>query len=427
MQARISRRTATAAMLASLGLAVLRPAPALAQPRIAPELAARLTPQQLAAYQAHLAARAAFDRQLEMYWAMIEERKDFRRRKRVANQAMVAADFVAEQPPKYAGPPLPPDVAKIIDSLATPGTEPERQMASVADFLAAAREQFGFAPTLTTERDFKRRYAMESLRLGLSKLQVVRVYALETGGDGTFDMQAGFHPVTRQGKPISSALGYAQLLGANSVSELVKYGGLFAERLEAGAASPGVAPQQAQAWAEKAQIVRRMWAQARTVPNEWSQHEKLALTPVGHGIHTLNLDADVGPWLQALKLRGIVDTAAKETGRTNLTGGQLELMNLAGPRSGLDMMDPVGSQMPTANFFQSRGYYRNTIVREKTGAELLRALDERMDGNIKKPGAIEFLAVFDEVAAGRASAGDRGALRGAQADQGPSMFDQNQR
>jgi hypothetical protein len=52
----------------------------------------------------------------------------------------------------------------------------------------------------------------------------VRIYALETGGQGTYDMQSGFNPITKTGRPISSALGYAQLLHANSTSELVKHG-----------------------------------------------------------------------------------------------------------------------------------------------------------------------------------------------------------
>ena len=73
-------------------------------------------------------------------------------------------------------------------------------------------------------------------------------------------------------------------------------------------------------------------------------------------------------------------------------------MNLAGPRTGLEMMTPVGRNMPTANFFSEGGYYRNTIVRDKTAAELLAALNDRMEVNVKKPGAIEFAQIFDEVA-----------------------------
>jgi hypothetical protein len=36
-------------------------------------------------------------------------------------------------------------------------------------------------------------------------------------------------------------------------------------------------------------------------------------------------------------------------------------------------------------------------VREKTAAELLKALDQRMEVNVKKPGAVEFGQVFDEL------------------------------
>jgi hypothetical protein len=120
-------------------------------------------------------------------------------------------------------------------------------------------------------------------------------------------------------------------------------------------------------------------------------------TPPGLGIHALNLDADVGPWLQVLKLKALKDEAAA-AGRASLAGSEIELMNLAGPRTGLEMMMPVAHNMPTANFFSEGGYYRNTIVREKTAAELLAALNDRMEVNIKKPGAVEFAQIFDEVA-----------------------------
>jgi hypothetical protein len=136
---------------------------------------------------------------------------------------------------------------------------------------------------------------------------------------------------------------------------------------------------------------------ARSIPNEWSHHVRFGGTPQGLGIHTLNLDADVGPWLQVLKLKGLKDLA-NDNGRPKLSGGEIELMNLAGPRTGLEMLTPVAANMPTANFFSEGGYYRNTIVREKTALELLRALEQRMDVNIKKAGAVEFAEVFDEVA-----------------------------
>jgi hypothetical protein len=362
------------------------------------EVTARLTPEQLETYRTFLRARAAFDRRTDMYWALIEERKDHRRRRRAANQPFVPADFVTEHPPKYSGPTLPPDIQRIVAEVRPP--EPERQLPVVADYLAAAREAFGFVPTPpASERAFKRAYAIEALSHGLTKSQVVRVYALETGGDGTYDMQAGFHPVTRQGRAISSALGYAQLLHANSVSELVKHGDAFMQRLSLMSVASGIGAERSAALRAKVDVIRRMLQVARSVPNQWAEHVRLAGSERGMGIHTLNLDADVGPWLQTLKLRDVALFAAREGGRTSLTGGELEIMNLAGPRNGLDMLEPVGGAMPTANFFSQGGYSRNSIVRERTGAELLRALDERMDINIRRPGAVEFAAVFDEVAA----------------------------
>jgi hypothetical protein len=210
-------------------------------------------------------------------------------------------------------------------------------------------------------------------------------------------MQSGFNPITRQGKPLSSALGYAQLLHANSTSELVKHGERFARRLLAMAAVPGTPPERAEALKAKAAIVRRMLREARSIPNEWGHHVRFAGTPAGLGIHALNLDAEVGPWLQVLKLKGLKDDAAA-AGRPVLAGAEIELMNLAGPRTGLEMMMPVAQNMPTSNFFSEGGYYRNTVVREKTAAELLKALIDRMEVNVKKPGAVEFAQIFDEVA-----------------------------
>jgi hypothetical protein len=359
------------------------------------DLADKLTPVQLAAYEAYRTARDKFEHQLKYYWRRVEAKRDARRAKRMLAQEYEAQDYIAQQPPKFAGPELPSDVAKIVEEVA-PAT-PQRPMATVAEFLQSAKAQYGFVPTLTTEREFKRRYAEEALAVGLTKDQVVRIYALETGGQGTYDMQSGINPISKQGRPISSALGYAQLLHANSTSELVKHGERFARRLLAMAALPGTPPDRARALTAKAAIVRHMHKVARSIPNEWSHHMRFAGTPVGLGIHALNLDADVGPWLQVLKLKGLKDDAAA-AGRDSLSGSQIELMNLAGPRTGLEMLLPVAQNMPTSNFFSAGGYYRNTIVRDRTAAELIRALDERMEVNLKKPGAVEFAQIFDEAA-----------------------------
>ncbi|MEZ5818531.1 MAG: hypothetical protein R3D44_15740 [Hyphomicrobiaceae bacterium] len=370
--------------------------------RIGEELASRLTPSQTRAYVLHLRARAQHDRDVDAYWDVIEDLKAKRRQKRSVGQPFSADDFVPVQPPKYAGPSMPQDVAKIIASQHR-SQQPE-PMADVQDFLKHARAAYSFVPERTSEAEFKRRYAEEALALGLSKDQVVRVYALETGGRGTYDMQAGIDPESKKGRPISSALGYAQLLGANSVDELVKHGDSFIARLRSAAAVSSGARRKA--LFDKIAAVRRMLRAARGVPNRWSAHVDFSRTPKGLGIHALNLDGDIGPWLQTIKLRGIRDFAER-AGRPRLSGAEIELMNLAGPQTGLDMMGAVGLKMPTANFFAQRAYNRNPIVKDRTSAELLAALEERMNQNLRKAGAIEFARAFDVALARRSRAAGR--------------------
>ena len=118
------------------------------------DLAEKLTPAQLTAYEAYRAARDPFERQFKSYWHRVEAKRDARKAKRMLGQEYEAEDYVATQPPKYAGPELAPDIAKIVAEVKPP--VPERPLATVADFLANAKEHYGFVPTPTTEREFKR-------------------------------------------------------------------------------------------------------------------------------------------------------------------------------------------------------------------------------------------------------------------------------
>ncbi|MGD9828505.1 MAG: hypothetical protein AB7E70_15715 [Hyphomicrobiaceae bacterium] len=354
----------------------------------------RMTPEQRGVYERYRAARRDYSQQLEAYWRVVYERRDGRRRKRRSGTPFVAEDYVHTHPPAYRGPSLRKDIVEMLKVLRKPVET--RPIPSVADFLASAKHFYKFVPERTSEPEFKRRYAQEALAAGLRKDQVLRVYALETGGQGTADMQAGINPISGKGRPISTALGYAQLLHANSVNELVKNGDEFVRRLQRMATWRGTPPWRVRALRQKAVVVREMTRAAKKVPNTWSAHMAFAATPRGLGIHALNLDADIGPWLQVIKLASLKTTAEK-AGRPRLSGAEIELMNLAGPGTGLEMMTPIGSRMPTANFFSRTGYERNPIVHKRTSLELLRKLDERMDVQLKKPGAVEFARIFDEV------------------------------
>ena len=101
-----------------------------------------------------------------------------------------------------------------------------------------------------------------------------------------------------------------------------------------------------------------MIAFARSVPGAWGQHEILANTEKGLGVHALNLDLDVGPLLQTQKLLDSIVFARRKGVVRTLSAAELEMMNLTGDGNGFDMVTmPLSwrDKVPTANFFQPSG------------------------------------------------------------------------
>lgn len=400
MAARLALRSLLIALAASALAFWAVPAGALSTV----DFLASLSSEEAEEFRTWRAAKRDFDQKLDAYWDEVDAKRQARKQKRAAKATFTRDDYVMKQPPTYAGPKLAPALAKKYETFLAEqekaDPQPRKELETVADYLAAAKSVYDFVPERLPEKEFKRRYAMEAHRLGVSKDQVVRIYALETGGIGTYDMQAGIHPIKKTGRAISSALGYAQLLDANSVNELHKSGADFLKRLNASAKLPGLAAERAAALSRKIGCVKKMYANVRAQPFEWSAQQVYAKTPAGMGVHALNIDGDIGPMLQAVKLRGLRDVAEK-AGRASLSGGEMELMNLAGPATGLEMMDPAGAKAPTTNFFARRSYYVNKMVIGLTGEGLLAELNRRMDEAVKTPGSIEFAAAFDSVAQGR--------------------------
>jgi hypothetical protein len=363
---------------------------------------ARLSPGQQATLKAYESARAAYARRLDVYWRVAELKRRKRKAKIAAGKSVTVEDYVKEQPPVYNGPKRPDEIMALLPKPPKPPVEAHAPIPVLADFLREADAVYGFRPERVSEDDFMISYAAEAIRLGLTRDQVVRLYALETGGMGTQDLQSGFNPKT--GHAASTALGYAQLLAANSIERVRKEGPEFAARLDRLAEVPNVSSSTAQALRYKAACVRRMIVDARKIPESWPAHEAYAKTANGLGMHALNLDGNVGPWMQVVKLRSIMEYASKK-GFHHLNGAQLELMNLAGPGSGLEMLQSPGRDVPTSNFFERGGYGRNPVVHDKTGAQLLARLDEIMDRNVQKPGAQQFAKIFDGVARRMAAGG----------------------
>ena len=100
-----------------------------------------------------------------------------------------------------------------------------------------------------------------------------------------------------------------------------------------------------------------MVAFARTVPNDWNAHGRLAGTPKGIGVHALNLDIDVGPLLQTRKLTTSVEFAKRKGYAKPLTAAELEMMNLTGDGNGYDMVTmpaALREKVPTIELLPAR-------------------------------------------------------------------------
>ena len=368
-------------------------------PAAADAMAQAVSPQAIAEYRRklkeYLEARAAFDGEASAYWNSIAEKRRGRNAKRRERQTIALDDYVLTQPPVYAGPRRPVNPSPEAEEPREP--RERKRIPVVADLLKASAEHFQFAPQRPAgELEFKRAYARVASAAGLTREQAVRVYSFETGGTGNHDMQSGLSASRPGSRAISTAIGYNQLLTSNSVELMAEQGQEIVKALTAKATLLSGQPRQAMD--HKIAVLKRMVALARSVPDEWAQHEKLGNTPQGWAIHAMVLDIDVGPLLQTHKLLTSVIFARAKGFMRPLTAAELEMMNLTGDGTGLDMVtmpQPMREQVPTSNFFQRAGYERNPVaIRNNTVAKLLAVTDARMDSNSNLAGARELAAAF---------------------------------
>ncbi|MGF6308495.1 hypothetical protein ABIB82_003400 [Bradyrhizobium sp. i1.8.4] len=358
---------------------------------------AQASPQAIMEYrrklQEYQEARDAFEQDASAYWSAIADKRRGRNAKRRDRVQISLDDYVLQQPPVYEGPKRPVNPAPEEEGGKPP--RPPKTIPVVSDLVRAAAEQFQFTPQRpASEVEFKRAYARYARAAGLTPEQAVRVYSFETGGTGNYDVQAG---IEHGGKrAISTAMGYNQLLTTNTVELLAEQGHEFVRDLTARvAATQGPARK---AMEHKLAVLKKMVAFTLTVPDDWSAHQRLADTPQGWACHAMVLDIDVGPMLQTHKLLTSVIFAHNKGYTRPLTAAELEMMNLTGDGTGLDMVtmpQAMREQVPTSNFFQRSGYERNPVaIRHNTVARLLAITNERMDFNSNKPGARELAAAF---------------------------------
>ena len=358
---------------------------------LATPLLVKTRPAQAVSWAEYLAARAAFKAEVEGYWTSIADKRRGRNAKRREHREITLDDYVLTQPPVYHGPPRPPGPPPEPIPEVTPRVT--KPVPVVSDLLAAASQVYQWTPQQpANEMEFKRAYALYAISAGLTAQQAVRVYAFETGGNGTHASQSGF----RNGHAISTAIGYNQLLTTNTVELIAEQGDEFVKQLKAKAAALNGPARAAMEY--KISVLKKMVALATSIPDEWSQHEKMGDTAEGWAMHAMVLDIDVGPMLQTHKLLTSVIFAREKGYKKPLTAAELEMMNLTGDGTGLDMVTmplAMREQVPTSNFFVRHGYERNPVaIRNNTVAKLLAVTDRWMDEHCSLPGAKELAAAF---------------------------------
>jgi hypothetical protein len=359
-----------------------------------PNVAAADYARRLAQYTA---ARQVFEETAVAYWNAIADKRRARNLKRRNNELIGLDDYVLTQPPVYSGPPAP------IDPSAPVGVRPvpHRKYVPVAtDFRRSAAEHFRFTPRQPrSEAEFKQAYAAAAAAAGLTLEQVVRIYAFESGGNGRYDVQAGLERNRPGARAIYTAFGYNQLVGATSIELLAEKGDRFVDTLRAKA--EGLVGAARASLCIRLSALKRMIAFARTVPDQWREHEKLAETPRGIGIHAVLLDVDIGPLLQTQKLIDSIEFARRQAIARPLTAVELQMMNLTGDGNGLDivlMPRELRAQVPTANFFVRAGYERNMVaIRHNVLARLMAVIEAKMDADVRLQGARDMAAAYRSV------------------------------
>ena len=362
--------------------------------------------EKLSAYRS---AYSAFQVKSDRYWAEISRKKKIRSDRRKAGKTIKRKHFVLSHPPKYTGPKRP----KNPNAVASTGKKKKKRstLPRANDLRAAMRDIYGVKLLKYKEKDYKLAFAREAKRHGVSAEQVIGVYALETGGLGPYDRVSGEIPrmnrkcrVTKYvGRPASTALGYFQLLSANTSATV--HGNMrgpkaerISTRLRAMAKqNRGKRKRALKAKAKLVEIInadmKKYIARYSGKKNNWAEFRALGRTKLGRAIHALNLDLDIGPMIQMTKLNTVRNHAIK-IGLGNVESHRLELMNLVGYGRGGRMQIGEAYYVPTANFMKENELRANPVMNHKTVEEAVATLRRIIGKRKQECGSEEFYKMW---------------------------------
>jgi hypothetical protein len=307
---------------------------------------------------------SAFQRSSNAYWHKV----DLAKHKHI---------LVAEFPPVFVKPdaptvPPPPDT-DLLNSKGTLPTLNDMTTASkgLARFAFADKKQPNFDLSVIDETEFKRRYTSEAVRIGQEngfdkthvQTIVQGIYSFEDGGWGTHDTLSGMPSalaaddapgtttiadMREHYHPKSTGVGYNQLLRATTMLNLDQHSADIVAGLKQNAAKD---PARHDILLAKADLVEHLKEtmdkelklmghnKGGKLPNAYLSREGVPTdllyhtfansnaktssgapaSEIANAIHSLNLDGDIGPIIQAQELSGLLNYAHSENFEQLLT------------------------------------------------------------------------------------------------------------
>ncbi len=299
-----------------------------------------------------------YQKELAGYWSTVESQKKYGRP-------------VLEFPPIYEGPVKPAgmEAVKPSNTAKLPSVDEMLMQSKALNRLATGDEsQPDFTVKQITEEEFKSNYARETLKvgasLGLTSAQtekiVLNIYAFEGGGKATHDMLSGvpmeltkpeadghteLADKRRQLHPLSSAIGYNQIIMSTNLTFADGEGKIVADRLrELAKDSPRKEELETKAalyenlqtklHGELMEVVKaHPESKDKYLDKDGKPRYQLyvdfakSAKPTGLGIsgrqfatalHALNLDGDIGPIVQSRQFAQVVGHTLKEETRLKL-------------------------------------------------------------------------------------------------------------
>lgn len=315
-------------------------------------------------------AKERYDTRLNDYWSNVVKTKK-------------AGNFVSDFPPRYEGPPKPRGTVEHKEPKTLPRLNDMLDGSrNLTRLITGDPNQPDYAIQRVSEDQFKQNYAAEVLRTGKANglspdvaRNIVRsIYAFESGGAGTHEMLSGMpqdllkedkpgettiSDQRRAFRPVSTAIGYTQMLQYNTVRQFDVNGGEISARLREMAQEQ---PSRADELNAKAQTVdqlqtlvrqelksfakanaegpadkRKAYLDANGEPTALCREDfaksdiklpgrDITGRQLASSLHAFHMDGDVGPILQSAELNHLLKYA-KDNDFAGLLNQQKDAFN----------------------------------------------------------------------------------------------------